>query len=209
MKNTLHLNLHQRFFCDIAAGTKLIETRDRTRYWKKRLENCDYDMIKFRNGYATKAPEMLVKFRGIRKRRRRYDILLGRVLQIKRWKASKPSKSQIARARKYINSMGWRSSRRWPQWPHSYVGREWGSTREFDFVADLIDEFGYPDIWGNRTNYYLMIGKLKYWVDEDCLNRAAPLSNAEVRKRGLRYAARHGKKIGPWGRLINVKKGKR
>jgi len=40
-------------------------------------------------------------------------------------------------------------------------------------------------------------------------NRAAPLSNVEVRKRGLRYLARHAKKIGPWGRLINVKKGKR
>jgi hypothetical protein len=46
-------------------------------------------------------------------------------------------------------------------------------------------------------------------VIEDVLNLAASLSNADVRKRGLRYLARHGKKIGPWGRLINVKKRKR
>jgi hypothetical protein len=121
-------------------------------------------------------------------------------------KLSKPSKDEIARARAYINSMDWRFARSMPQWPHCYVFREDGSTREFDFVARLIKKFGYSDPWGRRTDFYLAIGKFKYWVIEDCLNRAAPISNAEVRKRGLRYAARHGKKIGPWGRLISVKK---
>jgi hypothetical protein len=56
-------------------------------------------------------------------------------------------------------------------------------------------------------NWYLVIGNFKYWFDGNVLNRAAPISNAEFRRRGLRYAARRGKKIGPWGRLINVKKG--
>jgi hypothetical protein len=93
-----------------------------------------------------------------------------------------------------------------PQWPHWFVARECGSAREFDFIARLIEKFGYADKWGDRTNYYLVMGRYKYWVDEDCLNRAAPLSNAEVRKRGLRYAARHGKRIGPWGRLISITK---
>ena len=96
-----------------------------------------------------------------------------------------------------------------PQWPHWYVLREDGSAREFDFVNSLINEFGYPDAWGRRTDYYLVIGKFKYWVIEDVLNRAAPISNVEVRKRGLRYLTRHGKKIGPWGRLISVKKKRR
>jgi hypothetical protein len=128
--------------------------------------------------------------------------------QASKKKLTKPSKEQIARARAYIKSMEWRFSRTMPQWPHWYVGREWGSAREFDFVARLIRKFGYQDQWGSRTNSYLVIGRYKYWIDEDCLNRAAPLSNAEVRKRGLRYAARRGKRIGPWGRLINVK-GKR
>jgi len=76
-------------------------------------------------------------------------------------------------------------------------------------VAKLIKKFGYEDTWGKRADSYLVIGKFKYWVIEDPLNRAAPISNAEVRKRGLRYISRHGKNIGPYGRLISVNKRKR
>ncbi len=82
----LHLNLHREFFGDIVAGIKRIEYRKQTSYWKKRLEGRRYDVIKFRNGYATNAPEMIVQFRGMRKRGRNYEILLGRILKIKRWK---------------------------------------------------------------------------------------------------------------------------
>ena len=52
---------------EIAAGTKRIEYRRRTPYWRRRLEGRRYDTIQFRNGYATKAPEMLVEWCGIRK----------------------------------------------------------------------------------------------------------------------------------------------
>jgi hypothetical protein len=149
---------------------------------------------------------MLVQFRGLRKRGRNYEILLGRVLEIKRWKPPKPSKNQIARARAYINSMDWRFGRSWPHWPHWYIIRKRSNARKFDFISRLIEKFGYQDRWGNRNDYYLVIGKFKYWAIDNVLNRGVPVSNAEVRKRGLRYAARHGKKIGPWGRLINVKK---
>src|SRR5205814_1095946 len=133
------LNLHRRFFADIAAGTKRVEYRKRSPYWKERLENRNYDVITFRNGYATKAPEMFVEFRGLRKRRRQYQILLGRVLQIKGWKPPKPTKIQLARARGYIDSMDWRFGRSWPQWPHWYVVRKRSSAHEFDFIASLIE----------------------------------------------------------------------
>ena len=89
MVSVLHLNLHREFFSQIAKGRKRIEYRSQTPYWKKRLENRKYDVIQFRNGYATKAPEMLVKFLGVRKygkgRDAYYAIRLGRILQIKRW----------------------------------------------------------------------------------------------------------------------------
>ena len=111
---------------------------------------------------------------------------------------AKPSRDEIARARAYIKSMDWVFSRSMPQWPHWYLVRESGSAREFDFIARLIKKFGYSDKWGNRSNSYLVIEKFKYWVDDDVLK--------EYRKRGLRYAARRGKRIGPWGRLINNKK---
>jgi hypothetical protein len=130
------------------------------------------------------------------------------ILDVKETKrqSPKPSKHEIARARKYIDSMEWKFAKSMPQWPHWYVVRKSGSAREFDFVGRLIKKFGYKDTWGNRSDSYLVIGRFKYWPIEDVLNRAAPLSNAAVRKRGLRWLARHGKKIGPWGRLISVKK---
>lgn len=78
------------FFAAIAADTKTIEYRDQTPYWKRRLEGLQYDVIQFRNGYATKAPVMQVECLGIRKTRiagrRKYAIRLGRILKLKRWK---------------------------------------------------------------------------------------------------------------------------
>ena len=90
MKSILQLNLHREFFAAIAAGTKRVENRDQTPYWKKRLEGRHYDVIHFRNGYATLAPEMWVEFLGLRRYSRGqppyYAIRLGRILKIKRWK---------------------------------------------------------------------------------------------------------------------------
>jgi hypothetical protein len=86
----LHLNLHRGFFAQIAARTKRIEYRDQTPYWCKRLEGRKYDVIQFRNGYATNAPLMVVEFRGLRRlgkgQSSYYAIRLGRILKIKRWK---------------------------------------------------------------------------------------------------------------------------
>jgi len=36
-------------------------------YWRRRLEGREYDVIQFRNGCATRAPEMVVEFRGLRR----------------------------------------------------------------------------------------------------------------------------------------------
>lgn len=89
MTEVLHLTLHRKWFADIAAKKKRIEYREQKQYWRKRLEGRKYDEIKFRNGYAPNAPEMRVKFRGLRRygkgRKARYAILLGRILEIKRW----------------------------------------------------------------------------------------------------------------------------
>jgi hypothetical protein len=91
MKAILHLNLHGQFFAAIANKTKRIEYRRCTPYWKCRLEGRDYDIIQFRNGYATKAPQTQVEFKGVRKVKkwggRYYAVQLGRILKIKRWKA--------------------------------------------------------------------------------------------------------------------------
>jgi hypothetical protein len=89
MPTILHLNLHREWFAAIVAKTKRIEYRRCTPYWKTRLENRKYDVIQFRNGYATDAPEMLGEFRGVRRIRKwgkpQHAIRLGRILKIKRW----------------------------------------------------------------------------------------------------------------------------
>lgn len=85
----LQLNLHREWFAAIVAKTKRIEYRRQTPHWKRRLDGRTYDIIQFRNGYATKAPEMQVEFKGVRRygkgRNAYYAIRLGRILSIKRW----------------------------------------------------------------------------------------------------------------------------
>jgi hypothetical protein len=88
-KSILSLTLHRQYFEEIATGRKDKEYRKRKPYWKKRLEDRDYDLIRFRNGYAKDAPEMLVEFRGVRRSGRVYVIKLGRVLKKKRWRPVK------------------------------------------------------------------------------------------------------------------------
>lgn len=87
---TLPLILKKHWFDQIARREKKIEYRDRTPYWESRLEGKRFKTILFRNGYARKAPEMLVEYKGLRRYGRRgtghYAIRLGRILRITRWK---------------------------------------------------------------------------------------------------------------------------
>jgi hypothetical protein len=87
----LHLNLKRKYFAGIVAGTKKTEYRAYTPYWRRRIENRKYDAIRFRNGYATRAPVMLVQHLGYRVqgngRNKEFAIRLGRVLSIKRWRS--------------------------------------------------------------------------------------------------------------------------
>lgn len=84
-RRILSLNLHRRFFEAIVNGDKRYEYRDRSDYWKTRLEGRDYDVINFRNGYLADAPEMQVEFLGCEMRKLEYAIKLGKILSLKRW----------------------------------------------------------------------------------------------------------------------------
>ena len=81
MTKILHLNLYRKYFDAIVEGTKTIEYRDKTDYWKKRIEGREYDIIKFRNGYATDAPTMLVEYLGYDVTDR-YEIKLGKITEV-------------------------------------------------------------------------------------------------------------------------------
>jgi hypothetical protein len=109
MKTILYLNLRRKFFTQIASGTKRIEYRDYTPYWRTRFEGRRYDVIQFRNGYATKAPEMLVEYCGYRiqgkGRKRQFAIRLGRILKIKRRSLKLATAIQKANAGKPLKSL--------------------------------------------------------------------------------------------------------
>jgi hypothetical protein len=89
MPKILQLTLKREFFARIASGKKRTEWRKRKRYWCKRLEGKRFDLVRFRNGYAVNAPEMLVEVRRIQRigsgSSAEYAIRLGRVRKILRW----------------------------------------------------------------------------------------------------------------------------
>ena len=81
MKKILHLNLYRKYFDAIVNGTKVFEYRQKTDYWKKRIEGREYDIIKFRNGYATDAPTMLVEYNGYTVGEE-YELKLGKIIEV-------------------------------------------------------------------------------------------------------------------------------
>ena len=85
MTKILHLTLMKKWFDEILSGKKKIEYREIKPYWTKRLfdENGNskhYDVILFRNGYSKDSREMFVEFKGVRKGKDNYEILLGDVV---------------------------------------------------------------------------------------------------------------------------------
>ena len=91
-QRTLHLALEREWSDDIARGARHEELRKYKPYWTRRLEGRSFDVVKFRNGYAANAPEMIVEYRGLERaspaRNADYVIRLGKVLQIKRWRGT-------------------------------------------------------------------------------------------------------------------------
>jgi ASC-1-like (ASCH) protein len=70
-KKVLHLTLRKEPFDDIRSGGKTAEYREYKSHWIKRLMHEDgsfktYDLIFFKNGYQSAAPQMLVEFKGIK-----------------------------------------------------------------------------------------------------------------------------------------------
>ena len=84
-RRILELNLDRKFFDEITKGAKVEEYRDRSDYWKTRLEGREYDIIRFRNGYGPDVPEVDVEWKGVEKRQDCYAIRLGKIISLKRW----------------------------------------------------------------------------------------------------------------------------
>ena len=79
----LHLNLYRKYFNAILNGDKVLEYRDITPYWSKRLEGRHYDIIQFRNGYAKNAPTMVVEYKGWDVNEDgEYELYLGKIIEV-------------------------------------------------------------------------------------------------------------------------------
>lgn len=63
----LNLTLKKIWFDKVLSGEKKEEYREIKEYWNKRLgPTIKYDTIRFRNGYAKNAPEILIELKTIR-----------------------------------------------------------------------------------------------------------------------------------------------
>lgn len=94
MEKVLHMTLIRKWFDQIAAGIKIEEYRELKDYWTNRLQDKQYDVIIFRNGYAPNAPTMKVEYRGFIKKKITWDngkteivyaLQLGIILELKNY----------------------------------------------------------------------------------------------------------------------------
>jgi hypothetical protein len=98
--NILHLTLKKQWFDMIASGIKTEEYREMKPYWHKFLAQGKYDVIRFRNGYNTFAPAMIVELK---------EILTG--LGIVEWGAPEATPVYILRLGKIISINNYQTSR--------------------------------------------------------------------------------------------------
>ena len=84
MKRILYITLKRRWFIAIAQGKKTIEHREIKPFWISRIENRSYDEIFFRNGYSKSSPFLKAKYLGYTKKNGRYNLRIGKVLQIQK-----------------------------------------------------------------------------------------------------------------------------
>lgn len=93
--DTLTMNIRRQFFAAIVAGTKSIEYRRRSAFWKRRIEPLATPFkLRLLNGMTHPVPEAVVVVTRVTQDRggREYRLHLGRVVSVKRWnrRAQKP-----------------------------------------------------------------------------------------------------------------------
>lgn len=93
--DTLTMNIKRPFFAAIVAGTKRIEYRRRSPFWKRRIEPLTPPFkLRLLNGMTHPVPEATVVVNRVTRDRagQEYRLHLGRVVAVKRWdrRAQKP-----------------------------------------------------------------------------------------------------------------------
>jgi len=79
---TLNLTLHKKWFDEIASGKKRVEYRENKPYWNARLDGKEFQTVRFKNGYSSAAPQVVVECKQIVKKSDFYHIRLGEIRSI-------------------------------------------------------------------------------------------------------------------------------
>ena len=65
-ENTLYLIVYKEVINRIFSGEKLIEYRECTKYWKKRIEDKEYRFMRITNGYGNATrPYIIMEYKPI------------------------------------------------------------------------------------------------------------------------------------------------
>lgn len=86
--DTLTMNIKRPFFGAIVAGTKRIEYRPRSVFWKRRIEPLTAPFkLRLLNGMTHPVPEAVVVVTRVTQgcAGREFRLHLGRVVSVKRW----------------------------------------------------------------------------------------------------------------------------
>jgi len=65
MKKILHLTLKKKWFDMILSGEKTEEYRERKLYWRNRLFDKKFDIVRFTNGYGKDKPSFDIEAKDI------------------------------------------------------------------------------------------------------------------------------------------------
>ncbi len=86
--DSLTMNIERPYFAAIVAGTKRVEYRRRSKFWKRRIEPLTTPFkLRLLNGMTHPIPEaVVIVTRATRDHGgREYRLHLGRVLRVRRW----------------------------------------------------------------------------------------------------------------------------
>lgn len=86
--DTLTMNIERQYFAAIVAGTKKVEYRRRSKFWKRRIEPLTTPFkLRLLNGMTHPIPEAVVAVTRVTTDRAgsEYRLHLGEVLAVRRW----------------------------------------------------------------------------------------------------------------------------
>ncbi len=76
----------------------------------------------------------------------------------------------------FVDKIDWTFAKTMPEIPHYYIVRDnllENEKKEFDELSSLIDNKGTFEIFQSKPYKYLRLGKYKYWVIDNVINRVS------------------------------------